>query len=167
MRRRVASLLLALAPALVGAQTSPVQPQPGLHNFMEVEVRLKGAPTATNPLPTLRLEKLTGWTPTVEARYFNGSIACWRTASACPPVVAATARVYLKLPWITTRVNVTRFVLCDASECLLPPFPSMVAKPGQFFNFIYDRKDAVWKEPPRVTAAPIPVPPPIPCPPPV
>ena len=155
MRRLVASLLLALAPALVGAQPPPVQPQPGLHNYLEVEVRLKGNPTATNPSPTLKVSNLTGWQPTVDARYFNGSIPCWRTAAACPPVVAATARVYLKLPWLLTRVNVTRFVLCDASECLLPPFTVMIAKPGQAFSFNYDRVDAVWKEPPTVISAPV------------
>ena len=163
MKLLVLALMLAW-PLAARAQPPPVQPQPGLHNYLEVEVRLKGNPTATNPSPTLRLEKLTGWAPTADARYFNGAIACWRTTSTCPPVVGATARLYLKLPWIATRVNVTRFVLCDASECVLPPFAAMSAKPGEFFNFNYDRVAAVWKVQPSVTAVPIPVPVTVPCP---
>jgi len=47
-------------------------------------------------------------------------------------------------------VNVTRFVLCNASECLLPEFPALTAKPGEAYRFFYDRTTAQWVSHPVV-----------------
>lgn len=150
MRHALTILLLALLPAVAAAQ-APVEPQPGLHTMIELEIRLKGTPTATQPSPTVRLRK---WTPsTIDARTFTLTEPCWNAKSACPQVVTVTAQLYLKLPW-ATRVNVTRFVLCSGSECLLPAFAPLQAKPGEAFRFSYDRMTAQWTEPPRIVPAP-------------
>ena len=144
-------LLLALLtfPAFAQSVLPPVQPQPGLQALTTIEIRLKGVPTATNPSPTVRLIK---WSPkTIDVETFAVSEMCWNAKSPCPKVVEATARVYLTLPWLPN-VNVTRFVLCPASECLLPPFSALQAKPGEIHWFIYNRYTAQWKTPPSVVS---------------
>ena len=143
---RLLLVLIGWLPAIALAQAiPPVQPQPGLQNSIAVEVRFKGARTATNPSPTLRVMKF----QTTDAKIYNVMHACWNKTTVCPPVVAATVRVYLSLPWDTS-VNVTRFVLCNASECLLPSFSPLVAKPGQSFYFRYNRLQGQWEQPPSV-----------------
>jgi hypothetical protein len=155
MRERFALLAgaLVLAGVVVGARAQtipPVQPQLGLHGLTLIEVRLKGAPTATNPSPTVRLIK---WKPaTIDAKTFTWTEPCWNAKSSCPQVVAATVRVYLSLPWLPN-VNVTRFVLCGGSECLLPAFAPMQAKPGEGYRLSYDRYTAQWVEAPKVISS--------------
>ena len=146
------TLLLALLTFPAFAQTiRPIQPQFGLQALVTLEIRLKGAPTANNPLPTVRLVK---WQPaTMDARTFTFTQFCWNTKSSCPQVVAATVRLYLNLPWLSN-VNVTRFVLCNAPECTLPTFAPFVAKPGEAYRFSYDRVTAQWVTPPGIVKQP-------------
>lgn len=144
-------LLALLLPATVFAQPAPVQPQPGLQGIGSAEIRLKGAPTLTNPSPTVRLSKVVF--KNLDSKTFIHTEACWNAKTACPLVVAATVRVFIELPWLG-RVNVSRFVLCNATECLLPAFAPLSANPGQAYRFSYDRYTAAWTEPPAVIHLP-------------
>jgi hypothetical protein len=119
---------------------------------VEVELRLKGPATTTNASPTIRVATIRF--ANVNARYFEHVWPCWNTASSCPQVTGVTARIYLKLPW-TGRVNVTRYILCNGTECSLPNFPAIAAKPGEVYALSYDRIKAVWRVTPYIT---IPVP---------
>ena len=148
--RIFSSCVLAASFGAAQAQSlPPVQPQPGLHTLVTLEIRLKGAPTATNPSPTVKL--YTWKLENADSRRFTLVVPCWNTKSTCPQVLAATVRVYVKLPWVAN-VNVTRFVLCDGSECGLPKFAPLVAKPGEGYRFSYNRIRAVWVEVPSVVA---------------
>lgn len=139
--------VLALFFGAAQAQTlPPVQPQPGLQNLIEIETRLKRADGST-----ARLLKETP--PTIDARTFVAVIPCWNRTTTCPQIVSATVQLYIRLPW-STRMNVTRFVLCNGSECLLPPFAALQARPGEAYRFRYDRVSAQWAEPPTVIPAP-------------
>lgn len=142
--------LLAWLPLTISAQTiPPVEPQAGLQGLVTLEIRLKGVPTLTNPSPTVKL--YTWQLKNADSGTFILTIPCWNTTSACPRVIAATVRVFLKLPW--ANMNVTRFVLCNASECMLPVFPVMIAGPDESYRFSYDRTKAVWAEPPRIVSS--------------
>ena len=151
MRALTFIALLAATPA-AAQSPPPVQPQPGLHKLVSVEVRLKGAPTATGEQgSTVRL--ITFSPQNADSRTFILTQACWNKTAICPAVHAATVRLYLKLPW-STRLNVTRFVLCGSTECTLPHFAPIQAKPGQAYKFSYDRVEAIWTETPSVVVAP-------------
>jgi hypothetical protein len=130
------------------AQMPPVSAQQRnwLHTATDFEVRLKNAGGATVKLVTLKF-------PSLNNRYFTYTVVCWNTASACPVVASATVRAYVKMPW-AGRVNVTRFVLCDASECTMPVFAPLQAKTGEGYKFTYDRVKALWSPVPSVVAVP-------------
>lgn len=147
----VLGLLLALGAA---AQAPNVTPQVAtwLESNTEVDIRLKGVPTATNPSPTVRLVRGVRFDPPFAQNYIY-SLPCWNTASVCPQVVGVTIQVFLTLP--TGRSNVTRFTgMCgNASECVLPSFSGVQAKPGESYRFNYSRVKAIWNEPPSVGLA--------------
>ena len=117
--------------------------------LVEFEFRLRGVPNAAGTVSTARLIKARF--ATLNATAFTHTEPCWNTASACPVVASATVRIFIKLPW-STRLNVTKYVLCEASECLLPPFAQMQAKVGEGYSFRYNRLTAAWDTPPRVVA---------------
>lgn len=146
-------LWLLLLPSASQAQTiPPAQPQPevGLAQYVEFEIRLKGPPTATNPNPTVRLIKTTF--RTIDGRYFNYVEPCWNKTTPCK-ITGATVSVFAKVPW-TPRLNVTRHLVCPAPECSLPSFQLVQAQPKEAFQFRYDRVTATWAPTPKVIPAP-------------
>ena len=123
----------------------PIQPQPGLQRVVDIEVRLKSGATTV---------KVHRWTPlTINVGTVTLTVQCWNKVTDCPPVTSATVRLYLKLPWIPS-VNITRYVLCNDTECLLPEFTPIQAPVGQAYKFSYDRRTARWVEPPRIVPFP-------------
>jgi hypothetical protein len=153
------ALMLLSFPAFGQA---PVQPQSigGLAEFVEFDIRFKGVATATNPAPTVKLASAVKF-PTLEGQYFRHTEPCWNKTSACPVVVSATVQIFVRLPWIGTRTNVTRYLLCAGTECAMPSFQPMTAKPGEGFQFEYDRVKAVWNGVPSVVSmSALPPPPP-------
>jgi hypothetical protein len=140
------------------AQTSNVTPQIEtlFEQNVQVDIRLKGPATATNPFPTVRLLTMK-FTP-LNAKSFVFSVPCWNASSACPKVVGVTVQVFLQTP--VGRANVTRFTgLCTSTtECVLPAFTAIQAKPGEIYRFNYSRINAAWNEPPLVMASTLPAP---------
>jgi hypothetical protein len=170
MRTLIALLALALLPLAVAAQTVPPSPNvtpqtvTGLQDYIEVDVRLKGIATATNPSPTIRVVGAARWEP-MNGRYFTLDVPCWNKSSACPPVAGVTFQVFFRLTGSASRTNVTRFTgMCGllTTECIAPWFVPITAKPGESYRFRYDRVAANWDATPTVvpTVAPPPVTPP-------
>ena len=85
----------------------------------------------------------------MDAGRFIVKVPCWNKVSVCPQVASVTIKVFLKVPWIG-RANVTRFTLCSQSECSLPAFVALQAKPGEAYRFFYNRMTAAWGEAPSV-----------------
>jgi hypothetical protein len=155
-----AAALLALVSFAASAQVPVSQPMSGrwFSNVLEIELRLKGEPAAgkqvkaVNDLPTRRVVRVKF--RNYNARYLTYTVPCWNKVSACQSVIAVTYRVMLKLPW-SQRLNVTKYVNCQAVECLLAGvFAPLVAKPGEGYSFRYDRVEAVWAPAPNVVALP-------------
>ena len=159
MGKLLCAIGLAALLGQVQAQMPLAKPQASTWaELVEFEFRLKGVPSATGTVATVKLIKAKF--PTLNATKFGLDEPCWNKTSVCPVVVSATAQVFIKLPW-STRLNVTKYVLCEASECLLPPFAQMQAKPGEGYRFRYNRLTAVWDTPPSVIAI-VAAPPPAP-----
>jgi len=157
MRLALAVVLMVITLAVM-AQAPNVTPQveTWLEQNVQIDVRLKGAATTTNPFPTVRLITMK-FTP-LNAKSFVFSVPCWNASSACPKVLGVTAQVFLNTP--LGRSNVTRFSgLCgNSTECVLPAFAAIQAKPGEIYRFNYSRVNAAWNEPPLTVASTLPVP---------
>ena len=151
-------LLLALLAFPAWAQVPTSQPTTAnwFADLIEIELRLRGAPTGAvtqlADMPTVKV--VTAKMPNYWARNYVYTVPCWNKTTVCPKVIAVSYRVMLKLPW-STRMNVTRFTNCEASECLLAGvFAPLQAKPGQGYSFNFDRIEAVWGAAPAVVSVP-------------
>lgn len=147
--KSIVAFCLAVWAFPLWAQLPPAQPQTSnwFAEHVEFEVRLRGVATATNPSPVVHTSVLKF--PTLAGNPFNVTIGCWRTTSSCQQVVAATVRVFIRLPW-NTRANITKYVLCSGTECMMPAFSPMTAKVGESYSFKYDRTTAKWVTVPSV-----------------
>lgn len=154
---RLAILALIAWLPLAWAQTPPnVTPRaPSWWNeAVEVDIRLKGQPTATNPAgPTVRLISAAKFND-ANAKIYDYTYPCWNTAGACPAVHGVAFRVFLRLPG-GARQNVTVLTgACGftATECITPWFVPITAKPGEGYNLRYNRVNATWEETPKIVA---------------
>jgi len=146
MKRHLFALLAAASlPVFAGPPIVQPQSQTWLSDNIEVELRLKTATESTAKVYIARFRKLE------DAGRFIVKVPCWNKVSVCPPVASVTIKVFLKVPWIG-RANVTRFTLCSQSECSLPAFAALQAKPGEAYRFFYNRMTAAWEEAPSVVA---------------
>lgn len=150
---RALLLMLFAMPAMAQVPVSQPTTLNWLGEMVEIELRLRG-PSSTTPvtkladLPTVKIVtvKFTNYW----ARNLTYTVPCWNKTTTCPKVLAVSYRVMLKLPW-STRVNVTRYTNCDASECLLAGvFTPLQAKPGEGYSFNFDRVNAVWASQPSI-----------------
>lgn len=155
MTRLFVILLLSLPLLPVGAQTPPnvtSRSASWLDEAMEVDIRLRGQPTASNPAgPLVRLISAQKFDPQNNAVIYNLTIPCWNVVSACPAVHGLTFQVFLRLP-NGARQNVTPYSgRCGVeSTCVVAWFPPIAAKPGDGYKFRYDSVKAVWVETPSV-----------------
>ena len=154
-------LLLLFFPLIAQAQVPNTTPQAlsGLNGLMEVDIRLRGPATPTGTFPTIKLipgVKFDQCLPIgancwlADFYYFNWK--CDNTASNCREVTNVTVQAFIRTP--LGRLNVTRFTgFCgwSATTCVLPPFASISAPPGQFYTFKYDRIKAEWALPPAIS----------------
>jgi len=154
--------VLPLAAAAQAPNVAPLA-ESYLDSITEVDIRLKGAATATNAFPTLKLNTGAKFIPKANALVLTHHEPCWNKTT-CPAVTAVTVQVFLNFPW--GRSNVTRYTgLCgNLTECTLPAFSPLTAKAGEAYRFVYDRVNAKWQEPPSVVAVlpPVVVPPVVP-----
>jgi hypothetical protein len=164
----LAALAVFLLSAQAYGQLPAAQPQNQADfysSFIEIELRLKRADGTTARVHVPKFG-------TMNAGAFTVTVPCWNKASACPAVVAVTARVSVLLPWIPTKSNVTKYVLCNGSECQLyyddgtpsgsPTFPAISAKPGEGYQIRFDRLKGRITPQPIVVAVLAPPPPPPP-----
>ena len=152
---RILFLLLVSFP--VFAQTPNTTPQPvtGLDSFLEVDIRLRGPVNTRGTFPTVKLITAETFKPWLANNYLL-NWQCDNEKSNCQPVTNVTLQVFIKTP--IGRLNVTRFTgLCGwtPTTCVLPPFASISAPPGQYYTFKYDRVKAEWAQPPAVAATPL------------
>jgi len=153
----VLALFFSAAPVVAQVPNVTPQSETWLDPIMEVDIRLKGAPTATSAFPTLKLLAEQKFLPSHNAIIYTVETPCWRTTT-CPAVTGMTVQVFLRLPW--GRSNVTRYTgLCgNSSECTMPAFDPLVAKAGEKYRFVYDRLAASWQVTPSVIGATAPPP---------
>lgn len=166
LKKVIVAVMLLLAALVASAQTPNVTPQTEtfLESAHEVDIRLKGVPSATGTVPTVKLLSAFKAANPNDTSY-TLAVPCWNAVSACPPVAGVTVQVFLNLG-ILGRKNVTAFTgLCGiATECTLPVFTPIQAKPGESYKFWYSRVSAAWKEQPSVVATVVPAPVPVPAP---
>jgi len=151
MRALALVLLLACAPALAQMPKVEKLSRSWFNDKVEFELRMRGTNSKGSPY-TVRVVKLRF--SNINARYYVHIEPCWNKVSACPAVNAVTIRAYLTLPWLP-RTNITKFLLCNASECLLEPWAIPIqAKPNEGYRFDYDRVAGLWRTVPSVVALP-------------
>lgn len=118
---------------------------------VEFELRLK-TKNAKGEESTARL--VTVKFANINARYYKHTEPCWNKASACPAIGGVTVRAYLTTPWLP-RTNITRFLLCNGTECQLDPWVNPIqAKPGEGYAFDFDRVGGKWRTMPSVVKLP-------------
>lgn len=151
MRLLVAILGFLALPAL--AQTPNVKPET-TDVFLEVDIRLHGPATSTNPAPVVRLIQGIRFQP-IFAQNYRHQVPCWRDPGVlCQKVVQISWELYLNVGG--SRIPITYLLpMCDfATRCWSQPFPAIQARGGQSYHFYYSRRKAEWNELPSVVQTP-------------
>lgn len=149
MRWLLLGLLLSF-PAF--GQTPNVKPET-TDVYLEVDIRLHGPATSSNPAPVVRLVQGIRFQP-ILAQNYRHEVPCWRDPGVlCPRVVAISWEVYLNVNG--SRIPITYALpMCNfATRCWAEPFPAIQARGGQSYHFYYSRRNAAWNEPPKVVTA--------------
>jgi hypothetical protein len=150
MKRLIAGIALAALALAAWAQTPNVVPET-TDVYLEVDIRLHGPATATNPAPVVRLIQGVRFQP-VLAQNYRHAVPCWRDPGVlCPRVVGVSWEVFLNVAG-TGRIPITYALpMCNFStRCWAQPFPAIQARGGQSYHFHYSRRKADWVELPSV-----------------
>jgi hypothetical protein len=151
MRAVLLVLLMACTSAFAQMPRVEKLSRAWFNDKIEFELRLKTT-SASGAQSTAKL--ITKRFANINARYYTHTEPCWNKTSACPKIDAVTARAYLTLPWLP-RTNITKFLLCNASECALSPWAIPIqAKPGEGYFFDFDRVGGEWRTVPSVVKLP-------------
>ena len=147
--RRVMFLLIGVACVASSAHGQTLKPMTGFEKYIEADLLFKNA--ADKTLFTRKLPSGGYVMPDLWSASYEHTEKCWNNSSPC--VVAGLAlQIYVNAPWLP-RTNVSRFFEGCTSQCVLPPFAMITAKPGEPMRFEFNRVNAQWNHPPSVVTA--------------